>query len=133
MFMLTAFTMREALRSSDGEVLLSCPPKGYVALYNDEVIGEEEVDSVIQGISAGGKVPDEITILPADVWNKLHAMIISFFGSVLGEIEADVRAKIKRSPTFRLKSFEQTRNDAFLEVIDIIKRHEKKLGEGNNE
>lgn len=45
------------------------------------------------------------------------------FAKELDEIEADVRAKIKRSPTFRLKSFEQTRNDAFLEVLDIIKKH----------
>lgn len=133
MFKLIEFTTQEVLRSSGGEVLEKFPSKEFVAIYNDEVVSEKQVASVIHGIPAESEVPDEIIILPKDVWDKLHEIIISYFGSVLGKIEADVKAKIKRSPTFKLKSFESNRNDAFLEVIDIIKRHEKKLRGGNNE
>ncbi len=133
MFKLIEFTTQEVLRSSGGEVLEKFPQKEFVAIYNDEVVSEEQVASVIHGIPAESEVPDEIIILPKDVWDKLHEIIISFFSSVLCKIEADVKAKINRSPTFKLKSFESNRNDAFLEVIDIIKRHEKKLRGGNNE
>ena len=90
-----------------------------------ELISKEAVIQITKKYDA--------TIYDAAMWCRKEIEELKTYtplGSVLDRIRAEIAQKIVRRPWLDFEDMERDRNDAFLEVLDIIDRYNTESEEG---
>ena len=88
--------------------------------YNFQGYGERDHEAMMMGVKALEQVPCE-DMVEIDLYSLIKQSYIE--REVLDKIRAEIKGKIVKRPWLDFEDRERDRNDAFLEVLDIIDKY----------
>lgn len=85
MLMTREFDMTRSVANSDGEAIAELGTSSFVAVYDDNFVGEAMLKEFIDEFDGSDNVAyakGTIVVLPADIWQNLREMILANYEMV---------------------------------------------------